>query len=769
MDPVRFLLDGEELAVERDLREPALDALREEGGALACKQGCAPQALCGCCAVLVDGRPRLACTLPLRGVAGRSVQTARSVPHADVIARCLAASGASACGYCTPGMLVSAAALLAADTSPDETAIQRALALHLCRCTGYAPLLEGVRLAARVLRGEVSLPDVSADAVALARGERLFTGDLARAGMLHGAVVLAPRAGVIASVTLPVAEGLVGVVLRRVGDPVAAGEPVAAVACGDRRTARAHAAQAMVEVVARAGAVVVFEEERVVGVGPQDAGMEPALRACETLAERGIAFEATDAAPLEPEAAFACPAEDGDAVLHVHSPGEDAAAEAHALAAALGVSVRVTPVPSGGSYGARRSPGVQEAAGALALASARAVSVVCTHEESVLVRPKRPAVRVTVRLGVRAGVPAALDVAVDVDGAARCLHPEVLLEDAWAACPPVPVMRVRVRVTCSDGAGDAVRCGRTAPMRGAMSLPVGVAWAAALAHAGLDPGDRCPAALRDALGSVPLADGTEHTGLAWAPATPAGAPVRVEVDRSSARAVVRAEVPELGEGHAVALRAGIADALRLAPADIVVGTLDGVARPEDPCAPTRARWPDGDALRAAARAAAGGMISDAVDPGGDAAAGCLARVELDGEGRVLAVRVVGEGGHRVLEGAAAMGVGRVLVEEVPRRADGSPDTRLRGLGIPKLRHAPRVHGISLRDVAWGDADAAHVAAAAAMFVALARCEGTPREAVPARGSAAARQLGVRPRAVAGDGSGGEPGSEGEQGESRREP
>ncbi len=118
-----------------------LEAIREDLGVHAVKDGCSPQGQCGCCTVLVDGAARVACVTPVRRAAGRDVRTVDGLP-ADVEERLVpafTARGASQCGFCTPGILCRLAALPA---EPDVRQVETALLAHLCRCTGWRSIVD---------------------------------------------------------------------------------------------------------------------------------------------------------------------------------------------------------------------------------------------------------------------------------------------------------------------------------------------------------------------------------------------------------------------------------------------------------------------------------------------------------------------------------------------------------------------------------------------------------------------------------------------------
>jgi carbon-monoxide dehydrogenase small subunit len=127
-----------------------LEVLRQDLGMTGTKHGC-DLGECGACTVLLDGRPMLSCLLLARQTEGRSVTTIEGLaeggrPHQ--LQTAFAELGAAQCGYCTPGMLLAARALLDETPDPTPTEINHALAGNLCRCTGYNKILEAVRLAA---------------------------------------------------------------------------------------------------------------------------------------------------------------------------------------------------------------------------------------------------------------------------------------------------------------------------------------------------------------------------------------------------------------------------------------------------------------------------------------------------------------------------------------------------------------------------------------------------------------------------------------------
>lgn len=158
MPPVAFVCNGLPVEVDSDPGESLLSVLRERLLVTSAKDGCAPQGQCGCCTVLVDGDPRVACVTPAARVAGRSVTTVEGLDEAtrEMLARGFVESGGSQCGFCTPGIVMRAAGMMTRGKTarPD---LDRALAAHLCRCTGWRTVYEAIDSATAVC-AEVPAP-----------------------------------------------------------------------------------------------------------------------------------------------------------------------------------------------------------------------------------------------------------------------------------------------------------------------------------------------------------------------------------------------------------------------------------------------------------------------------------------------------------------------------------------------------------------------------------------------------------------------------------
>src|SRR5674476_1462711 len=157
---MQLVLNGRQVSVDAAPGESLLEVLRERLGLRSMKDGCAPEGSCGACTVIVDGRAVVSCAQSASRVAGRHVTTLEGLsPEVRALwADSFAATGAAQCGYCSPGIVMKAHALLEREAAPSREEIARALAGNLCRCTGYVKIIDAIGLVADGRRGEAPPP-----------------------------------------------------------------------------------------------------------------------------------------------------------------------------------------------------------------------------------------------------------------------------------------------------------------------------------------------------------------------------------------------------------------------------------------------------------------------------------------------------------------------------------------------------------------------------------------------------------------------------------
>ena len=236
MPQITFKLNGEQREASYEPGMHLLEVLREECGVTSCKNGCAPEGACGCCLVMIDGRPALSCLRKPEQMAGHDITTVEGMPEETrrIISEAFVLEGGVQCGFCIPGIVVRAAALIQQGKTDDRDAIRKALDGHICRCTGYGRIVDAIQTAGEATRNGGKLPSeprrhsffgeefglrrnpqfefMSAKGHGIGEsharvggaqqvlGERPYVDDMNVPGMLHGAIVLSehPRARVLA-------------------------------------------------------------------------------------------------------------------------------------------------------------------------------------------------------------------------------------------------------------------------------------------------------------------------------------------------------------------------------------------------------------------------------------------------------------------------------------------------------------------------------------------------------------------------------------------
>jgi xanthine dehydrogenase molybdenum-binding subunit len=435
---MELTLNGEKIVAEPREGQSLLELLRDDLGLRSMKDGCAPEGSCGACTVIVDGHAVVSCAQKATRVEGKSVVTQEGLPEEDrrLWAESFVAAGASQCGFCSPGIVMKAEALLAKKPAPAREEIAHALLGNLCRCTGYTKIIDAIELAAAARRGErrveanggagIGARAPRYEGAELALGDRPFVADLVEPGMLHGALRFSehPRArvlridtsraeaypGVVAVVTAAGVPGerTQGSLTRDWRQFVAEGEVtsyvgdvLAAVAAESRATAREAAALVEVEYevldpvtdpfeAMAEGAPLLHPDGNVLSVSRVSRGdVDAALAGAAHVVTETFRTQFVEHAFLEPEAALVVP---GEGPVRVYSQGQGVWEDRRQIASFLGVpesEVRVTQVATGGAFGGKEDLNVQCHAALLASKTDRPVLLSLSRRESIRFHPKR--------------------------------------------------------------------------------------------------------------------------------------------------------------------------------------------------------------------------------------------------------------------------------------------------------------------------------------------------------------------------------------------
>jgi selenium-dependent xanthine dehydrogenase len=434
-----FTLNGASVAAEVRPDTTLLELLRETLGITSVKDGCAPEGSCGACTVLIGGRAAVSCAQLATRAAGKTVVTLEglSAPARDRWSDAFVATGASQCGFCSPGIVMRSEALLERNPNPSRDEVAHTLAGNLCRCTGYVKVIDAVRIAAAGRRGE-PMPAIDTSGRVgsrsarlrgrqLALGEKPYVNDMTAAGMLHGAVRFSdhPRARVL---RIDVAEALAqpGVVAIVTANDVPGertqgsitldwrqlvaegettsyvGDVLAVVAAETRHAAREAAKRIDVEyevldpltdpfAAMEPGAPLLQPNGNVLSVSRVKRGdVDSALSSAAHVLTETFRTQVIEHAFLEPESSLAVPDEDGG--LDVYSQGQGIWEDRRQIASFLGEPeerVRVTLVSSGGAFGAKEDLNVQGHAALLARRTGRPVRITLSRAESLRFHVKR--------------------------------------------------------------------------------------------------------------------------------------------------------------------------------------------------------------------------------------------------------------------------------------------------------------------------------------------------------------------------------------------
>jgi selenium-dependent xanthine dehydrogenase len=469
-DIITLTVNGREVAVAARPHTSLSDVLRYDLGLTGTKIGCG-DGHCGSCVVLLDGRAVRSCVYPARRAAGKQVLTIEGLAatwgdanELHPLQKAFVKHGAVQCGFCTPGMLMAAAALwnkmVASASIPGDAEIKRALARNVCRCTGYGSVLRAVESAIHEYQTGEPLPPLEMetlpalhvighsfprpDAVARVTGAAKFADDYAFPGMLMGATLRAayPHARILSmdtrrAVALPGVHAVLthadvpgrnrhGLVyhdwpvlcdnkVRYLGDAVAIVAADSA-ALADEALAQIAVEYEPLPVVASAEEArrpdaAIVHEEREAGnllehIKLRRGDVEQGFAQADIIVEREYRTPAYDHMFLEPECSIGVPAGyDGDhPKLTVYAGSQIPYADRDQIAAALSLpaeEVRVRGTPVGGGFGGKEDIMGQIHAALLAQATGRPVKILYDRAESMLAHPKRHATVIRIKTGAR--------------------------------------------------------------------------------------------------------------------------------------------------------------------------------------------------------------------------------------------------------------------------------------------------------------------------------------------------------------------------------
>ena len=441
-----FTVNGQTVQAEKN--QKLIRFLRDELRLTSVKDGCSEGA-CGTCHVLIDGKATKACIPSTDKLEGKTVLTVEGLSDWEkaVYTYAFGKAGAVQCGFCIPGMVISAKALLDANPAPTREEAAFAIRNNICRCTGYVKIIDGILLAAEIFRNG-KLPEekktgygvgeraVRVDVAEKVQGYGKYPDDLYVDGMLYAGAVRSkyPRARVLA-IHKEKAEALPGVVgvytAEDIPGEIKVGHlqqdwdamiPVGRIThyLGD---AICLVAAETKEALEQAKALVEIDYEPLKPVFSPTYASQPFAPLvhesgnllCEKHVSRGNADQAirdadyvlmyhyetpyTEHAFLEPECAVAYPDEDGLTILSTDQGAYDTAREVSRLLGLPKEKIHVTNMLVGGGFGGKEDMTVQHHAALVAYLTGRPVKVKLSRKESMLVHPKRHPMKVTITMG----------------------------------------------------------------------------------------------------------------------------------------------------------------------------------------------------------------------------------------------------------------------------------------------------------------------------------------------------------------------------------
>ncbi|WP_251421672.1 selenium-dependent xanthine dehydrogenase [Veillonella agrestimuris] len=421
-----------------------IDYLRDTLGLTGTKEGCSAGA-CGTCTVIVDGKKVKACVMKLSQLDGKSVTTIEGLSDREkaVYTYAFGECGAVQCGFCIPGMIISAKALIDENPNPTSDDIKKAIMGNICRCTGYVKIEQGIALAAKMLRENTPVPETDndgslgaplhrVDVEEKSLGTGLYADDFKVDGMVHAKAVRSkyPRARVdkidiskalehpqcITVLTakdvpfnktghlVPDWDVLIpeGENTRYVGDAIALvvvkEKKYLNEVCDLVDVAYTELKPVLTPEAAMAeGAPLLHEKGNLLSHQTLSRGdVDKAIAESAFVVTNHYSTPQTDHAFMEPECAVAY--REGD-ILHLHSGSQNVYDDRHEVSRMLEIpeeAVKVHSMLVGGGFGGKEDMSVQHHASLAAWVTGLPVKVLFSREESLLIHPKRHAMEIDI-------------------------------------------------------------------------------------------------------------------------------------------------------------------------------------------------------------------------------------------------------------------------------------------------------------------------------------------------------------------------------------
>jgi len=438
---ISFTLNGENKKFEGNPEITLLKYLREHAGIISPKDGCSPQATCGCCTVQMEDKAVLSCVTKMKAVAGKTVTTIEGFSEyiQDTLSKSFVLKGAVQCGFCIPGIIARAKVLIEKSSTLNTEEIIKALSPHLCRCTGYQKIVEAIAYAADAIKekcqvvlptdtGKIGTRHPKYDSLDTALGRRPYVADLNLDKMLYGALAFSqhPRAKVL-KIDIEQAMQLAGVKAifsakdvpgkKNVGLIVAdwplmvaegevthyVGDAIAIVVAETEDIARQ--ASQLIKVDYEVLPPVTDPHQALLPDSPQVHASGNLLDTC--IVKRGEAIDSVlknsaftasgifqtqriEHAFMEPESCVARPWDGDGVMLFSQSQGvyEDQRQIANLLALPK-EKVNVELVANGGGFGGKEDLSVQGHTALAAFLLKTPVKITLTRDESIMLHPKR--------------------------------------------------------------------------------------------------------------------------------------------------------------------------------------------------------------------------------------------------------------------------------------------------------------------------------------------------------------------------------------------